>query len=86
MSWQVIDNKLSQTFTFKSQTDLVKFLLKVAEQADSMNHHPDITVTKAFELKLDLFTHSKHAITEKDEKLAEICDEIFEDNHYNMSL
>ncbi|RKS02922.1 4a-hydroxytetrahydrobiopterin dehydratase [Flavobacterium sp. 102] len=70
MEWIVKDGKLVNTFEFKSQTALAEFILKIAKQADEMDHHPDYKIFKAFTVEITLFTYSKKAITELDQTLA----------------
>jgi len=70
MEWIIKDGKLVSTFEFKSQTELAQFMLKIAKQADEMNHHPDYKIFKAFTLEVTLFTYDKKAITELDYNLA----------------
>ena len=74
MSWLTHENKLTRTLVFSSQTDLAKFLLKIAKIADKMNHHPDYEIRKCSELHISLSTHDKNGITEKDYALAEIIE------------
>lgn len=74
MEWKVIDEKLVNNFKFKSQTELVQFLLKVANYADEINHHPDCKIHKAFQLEILLFTHDKNEITDLDYQLAQKID------------
>jgi 4a-hydroxytetrahydrobiopterin dehydratase len=71
MNWEIIDNKLTNNFKFKSQTELAEFLLKVAIYADKMNHHPDCKIHNAFQLEISLFTHDKNEITNLDYDLSE---------------
>ena len=71
MKWEIIDNKLTNNFKFKSQTELAEFLLKVAVYADKINHHPDCKIHKAFQLEISLFTHDKNEITNLDYQLSE---------------
>jgi len=70
MEWIIKEGKLISTFVFKSQTELAEFILKIAKQADEINHHPDYKVFKAFTLEVSLFTYDKNAITELDYNLA----------------
>ena len=76
MEWNVIDGKLVNNFKFKSQTELAEFLLKIANYADEINHHPDCKIHKAFQLEISLFTHDKNEITDLDYQLAEKIDSI----------
>lgn len=70
MDWKINEGKLVKNFKFKSQTELAQFLLKVAQYADEINHHPDFTIHKAFQLEITLYSHEQNAITELDYQLA----------------
>jgi 4a-hydroxytetrahydrobiopterin dehydratase len=75
-SFKEIDGKLVSNFKFESQTELAQFLLKVAKQADKVNHHPDCKIHKGFQLEITLFTHDKNEITGLDRQLAKFIDSI----------
>ena len=75
-SFQEVDGKLVSNFKFKSQTELAQFLLKVAQYADEVNHHPDCKIHKGFQLEITLFTHDKKEITELDRQLANFIDSL----------
>jgi 4a-hydroxytetrahydrobiopterin dehydratase len=77
MEWITKDGKLVSTFDFKSQSELAQFIVKIAKQADEMNHHPDYKVSKAFTLEISLFTHDKNAITELDYNLANFISDTY---------
>lgn len=70
MEWITKDGKLVNTFVFKSQTELAAFIMKIAQQADQINHHPDYKIFKAFTVEITLYTYDKKAITELDHQLA----------------
>ena len=53
------------------------FLLKVANYADEINHHPDCKIHKAFQLEITLFSQDKHEITDLDYQLAQKIDALF---------
>jgi len=74
INWETINGKLVTNLKFKSQTELVEFLLKVAHLADEMNHHPDCKIHKAFQLEISLFTYDKNEITDLDYQLAQKID------------
>jgi 4a-hydroxytetrahydrobiopterin dehydratase len=71
INWETVNGKLVTNLKFKSQTQLVEFLLKVAHLADEMNHHPDCKIHKAFQLEISLFTLDKNEITDLDYQLAQ---------------
>ena len=75
-SFQEVNGKLVSNFKFESQTELAQFLLKVAEYADEVNHHPDCKIHKGFQLEITLFTHDKKEITELDRQLAKFIDSL----------
>ncbi len=77
MEWNEINGKFVANFKFKSQTELAKFLLKVANYADEINHHPDCKIHKAFQLEIILYSHDKNKITDLDFQLAQKINELF---------
>lgn len=77
MEWNVNDGKLVNNFKFKSQTELAEFLVKVANYADEINHHPDCKIHKAFQLEITLYSHDKNEITDLDRQLADKIDSLF---------
>ena len=77
MEWIVVEGKLVNNFKFKSQTELAQFLVKVANFADEINHHPDCKIHKAFQLEITLYSHDKNKITDLDYQLAEKIDSLF---------
>ena len=77
MEWNEINGKLVANFKFTSQTELAQFLLKVANYADKINHHPDCKIHKAFQLEITLYSHDKNKITELDYQLAQKINDLF---------
>lgn len=77
MEWIVNEGKLVNNFKFTSQTELVQFLVKVANYADEINHHPDCKIHKAFQLEITLYSHDQNKITDLDYQLAEKIDSLF---------
>jgi len=70
VDWKIVDGKLVQLYLFDTQTQLAEFLLKVANYADSIDHHPDYKVFQCSKVEFALFTHDKNEITELDHQLA----------------
>lgn len=70
MNWEEIDGKLVANFKFKSQTELAQFILKIAQYADKINHHPDYRIHKAYQLEIKIFSHDLNKITSSDHQLA----------------
>ncbi|MBS3056259.1 MAG: 4a-hydroxytetrahydrobiopterin dehydratase [Candidatus Aenigmarchaeota archaeon] len=64
--WKLIKGKkIARKFRFNDFKEAVKFVNKVAEIAESENHHPDIFIFYN-EVVVELWTHSAKGLTEKD--------------------
>lgn len=63
--WEVIDNQLVKLFQFNTFMDAVGFVNKLAQQAETENHHPDIEILFNM-VRVKYWTHTVDAITEKD--------------------
>ena len=76
--WNQENNQLKRSFVFKNFVDAFAFMTKVAFAAEKMNHHPNWS--NAYnKVEIVLCTHdASNSITEKDFKLAEEIDRIFE--------
>ena len=74
MEFKEVNGKLVNDYVFKSQTGVVQFLLKGANYADEIKHHPECKIHKAFQLEITLFTHDQNKITTLDFQLAEKID------------
>jgi 4a-hydroxytetrahydrobiopterin dehydratase len=75
--WSVIDNKLQKTFTFPSYQAGVDFVVNIASIAESMDHHPDITLLWG-KVIVSICTHSKNMITELDYTFSERCNALID--------
>lgn len=77
MAWINKDGKLVHQFGFTTQTELATFLLKIAQFADELNHHPDYRVFQCSKVEFTLITHDKNAITQLDYQLAEYISSLY---------
>lgn len=77
MKWEVKNNRLTQEFDFKNQTELATFMLEIAKRADTLDHHPDMTITKCSHLKIELFTHTENKVSDLDFNMSEIINSIY---------
>jgi pterin-4a-carbinolamine dehydratase len=68
--WSDVDGKLEREFKFGGFLDAVAFVNRVAELAESENHHPDIEVHYD-KVVLRWWTHTAGGITDRDRELAE---------------
>ena len=73
--WNLKENKLEKTFTFKDFKEAVEFLNKIQPIADSMNHHPDVCIYYN-KVVIQLTTHDVGGITDLDVELAKKIDSI----------
>jgi 4a-hydroxytetrahydrobiopterin dehydratase len=67
--WSYEDGAISKRYSFANFAEAMKFVNRVADLAEGMDHHPDITINYNAVL-LTLSTHSEGGVTEKDVTLA----------------
>ena len=68
--WQLEDGAIVRELTFGDFAAAVAFVKRVAEVAETANHHPDMLVNGWNKLRLTLSTHSEGGLTEADFRLA----------------
>jgi 4a-hydroxytetrahydrobiopterin dehydratase len=68
--WKEQDNALVREFEFESFPRAIEFVDRLAEAAESENHHPDIDI-RYRKVTVSWTTHSKGGITERDRAMAE---------------
>lgn len=75
--WKEENNQLKRSFKFNNFIEAFGFMTKVAMIAEKMNHHPNWSnVYNKVEISLN--THDAgDVVTDKDKKLAEAIDKIF---------
>ena len=71
--WKKQSASITRTYQFKDFVQAMKFVNKVAEAAESANHHPDIDI-RWNKVTLTLATHSEGGLTHKDFDLAKKID------------
>jgi 4a-hydroxytetrahydrobiopterin dehydratase len=69
-NWEEKDDALVSEFEFASFPDAVAFVVRVAEAAETANHHPDIDI-RYRRVTVRWTTHSAGGITERDREMAE---------------
>lgn len=67
--WTRKGDTLIKTYAFARFADGIRFVTEVAEQADRMNHHPDIDI-RYTKVGFSLSTHDAGGITQRDLDLA----------------
>jgi 4a-hydroxytetrahydrobiopterin dehydratase len=67
--WERDGDEIEKRFRFDDFKASMAFVNRVADLAETADHHPDITI-KYNRVKLTLSTHSEGGVTEKDFALA----------------
>ena len=71
--WEQDSGKLVKNFRFQNFKEALKFINKVGEIAESMNHHPKI-INIYNTVCLELWTHDQNTISDLDFQLADKID------------
>jgi 4a-hydroxytetrahydrobiopterin dehydratase len=74
--WALKEGALFKRHRFPDFKAAMAFANRVAELAESQDHHPDILI-QFHTVQLTLVTHSAQGLTEKDFRLAEAIDALF---------
>jgi 4a-hydroxytetrahydrobiopterin dehydratase len=72
--WARKGDALSKTYSFARFGDGIRFVQQVAQQADAMDHHPDIDI-RYTDITFSLSTHDAGGITQRDLELAKAIEE-----------
>lgn len=67
--WSEVDGALERTFELTSFQEAIAFVNRVAELAESENHHPGIAIAYR-RVTLRWWTHTAGGITDRDRELA----------------
>ncbi len=68
--WQIVEDSIRKDFKLKDFSEAMGFVVKVALEAERVQHHPDITI-EYNRVRIVLTTHSEEGLTAKDFDLAE---------------
>jgi 4a-hydroxytetrahydrobiopterin dehydratase len=75
-NWSFDNNQIHSDYQFEDFKEALNFVNKVGDEAEKMNHHPDIFLHSWNKVKITISTHSEGGVTEKDFKLAGIIDNL----------
>jgi 4a-hydroxytetrahydrobiopterin dehydratase len=70
-NWHREGDEIIREYEFTNFNRAVEFVNRVAEQAEALNHHPDIFIHDWNQVRLSITTHDAGGLTEKDFNLAE---------------
>lgn len=68
--WRQDGNQIVRDFQFADFKTAMAFANRVADEAEAMDHHPDILLHDWNKLRLSVTTHSEGGLTAKDFQLA----------------
>jgi len=75
-NWQEKNNRLVLDLKLDNFMKAVKIVNEIANIAERLNHHPDLCIYQYKNLKIEIYTHTTHAITDKDRALALEIDKV----------
>jgi len=73
--WNVNGNAIERVFEFPNFVEAMGFVNRIAEAAEAVNHHPDITINYN-KVKLSLTSHDSGGVTQRDLRMASKINEI----------
>jgi len=78
--WQTLSDpeRLAKTFPFNDVRKLKYFLNETLDYQEETQHFIDILI-KGNDITITTYTHDVNGITERDQQIAEFCDEVYED-------
>jgi 4a-hydroxytetrahydrobiopterin dehydratase len=68
--WSRDGDQIIRDFKFENFKSAMGFVNRVADEAEAMDHHPDIVIHGWNNVRLSVMTHSQGGLTEKDFTLA----------------
>lgn len=71
--WSRKGDALTRTYQFRNFSGAMEFVNRVAENAESLNHHPDIDIRYS-KVTLTLSSHDAGGVTDRDFALARQID------------
>ncbi len=69
--WNYTDSHIEKVYELKDFKSALGFINSIGEEAEKMDHHPDIFLHSYNKVKITLSTHSAGGVTGNDFKLAE---------------
>jgi 4a-hydroxytetrahydrobiopterin dehydratase len=68
--WNFSNNQIEKEYELKDFKEALNFINKIGDEAEAMDHHPDIFLHSWNKVKISISTHSVGGVTENDFKLA----------------
>jgi 4a-hydroxytetrahydrobiopterin dehydratase len=73
--WTANNDTIERVFEFPNFVEAMGFVNRIAEAAEAINHHPDITINYN-KVKLSLTSHDSGGVTQRDIRMAGKINEI----------
>jgi 4a-hydroxytetrahydrobiopterin dehydratase len=73
--WEEVEQALERSFRFRDFAEAMRFVNRLAEEAEREDHHPDISISWN-RVTVRWWTHVRAAITERDVEMAQRTDEL----------
>ena len=73
--WSAHGDTIERVFDFPNFVEAMGFVNRIAEAAEAVNHHPDITINYN-KVKLSLTSHDSGGVTQRDLRMAGKINEI----------
>jgi 4a-hydroxytetrahydrobiopterin dehydratase len=74
--WQRDGQTIAREWTFEDFAHAIAFVNRVADVAETANHHPDIHLHGWNKVRLELSTHSEGGLTQADFDMASRIDKL----------
>ena len=74
--WIFLDKSIRKEFILKDFKSAVAFVVKIGDEAEKMDHHPDLFIHSWNKVKITISTHSAGGITQNDFILAKKIEEL----------
>ena len=74
--WKRSGEQIEKEFEFKDFAKALAFVNSVGDEAERMDHHPDLLLHSWNKVKITLTTHSAKGLTENDIELARKIDNL----------
>lgn len=76
-AWERTDTALTRTVRFDGYRDAVAFTMRVALEAETANHHPDLVLSWG-RVEISLTSHDAGGVTDRDIEMARAIDQLVE--------
>lgn len=78
--WSLEEGRIVRLFKFKDFRQAIGFVNKIADLAESENHHPNISIYGWNNVKLTFYTHAIKGLSENDFIMAAKVDQVIIDD------